>query len=341
MLLQVTAVAAAVGTTRADVRLLSRVGAQVGLQMVTAADAASTDGTDHWPPTKHPPTVHLRGRPLQRDPTASLARLIQKAARALGNSHLDCEPNCLAGAKPQCTLLQPHNKSLCLPVSAGDVQPHAIASGAAVRTVRALVPLLARVIGLDAGVRTQATLQGSLTRVNHEVLTQVVGVPRQQPALPTPKPQRRLTPLGRQHVDNCCANTVISYIFMVNSLLRPGQWHPMKTMPALHVAFYIPLKEAAKRTIGALMRFLPGVDAHVPPEVISSTAGPTTNWTTQLSTLLTPRLSQRATQWLTHQHSPCFFQLQRNSLHQLSIRVSHHNLAQNRQVTRMFPSRAF
>lgn len=113
---------------------------------------------------------------------------------------------------PSCpgrTLLsgRPHNKSLCLPVSAGDVQPHAIASGAAVRTVRTLVPLLARVrvhvllkvIGLDAGVRTQATLQGSLTRVNHEVLTQVVGVPRQQPALPTPKPQRRLTPLGRQH----------------------------------------------------------------------------------------------------------------------------------------------
>lgn len=103
---------------------------------------------------------------------------------------------------------RPHNKSLCLPMSAGDVQPHAIASSAAVRTVRTLVSLLARVcvhvllkvIGLDAGVRTQATLQGSLTRVNHEVLTQVVGVPRQQPALPTPKPQRRLTPLGRQHV---------------------------------------------------------------------------------------------------------------------------------------------
>lgn len=93
-------------------------------------------------------------------------------------------------------------------MSAGDVQPHAIASGAAMGAVRTLVPLLARmcvhmllkVIGLDAGVRTETTLQGSLTSVNHEVLTQVVGVPRQQPALPTPKPQRRLTPLGRQHV---------------------------------------------------------------------------------------------------------------------------------------------
>ena len=119
------------------------------------------------------------------------------------------------------------------------------------------------------------------------------------------------------HDVNCCTNTVISYIFMVTSLLRASQWHPMKTMPALHVAFYVPFKEAAKGTIGALMRFLSGVDAHVPPEVISSTAGPTTNWTTQLSTLLTPRLSQRATHWLTHQHPPCFFQLQRNSLHQL------------------------
>ena len=91
----------------------------------------------------------------------------------------------------------------------------------------------------------------------------------------------------------------------------------MNTMPALHVAFYIPLKEAAKGTIGALVRLLPGVDAHMPPEVITPTAGPATNGTPQLSTLLTPRLSQRATHWLTHQHPPCFFQLQRNSLHQL------------------------
>ena len=106
VLLQITAVGAAVGTTRADVRLLPRVGAQVGLQMVTAADAASTDGTDHWPPTKHPPTVHLRGRPLQRDPTASLARLSLRAACTPGSSHLDCELNCLAGAKPQYALLQ-------------------------------------------------------------------------------------------------------------------------------------------------------------------------------------------------------------------------------------------
>lgn len=89
-----------------------------------------------------------------------------------------------------------------------DMQPHAIAPGTPMMAVWTLVPLLAcmcvhmllKVIGLDAGVRTQATLQGSLASVNHEVLTQVVGVPRQQSALPTPKPHRRLTPLGRQHV---------------------------------------------------------------------------------------------------------------------------------------------
>lgn len=89
-----------------------------------------------------------------------------------------------------------------------DMQPHTIAPGTPMRAVWTLVPLLAcmsvhmllKVIGLDAGVRTEATLQGSLTSVNHEVLTQVVGVPRQQSALPTPKPHRRLTSLGRQHV---------------------------------------------------------------------------------------------------------------------------------------------
>lgn len=93
-------------------------------------------------------------------------------------------------------------------MTTGNMQPHAIPSGTSMRAIWTLVPLLAcmcvhvllKIIGLDAGVRTEATLQGSLTTVNHEVLTQVVGVPRQQSALPTPKPHRRLTPLGRQHV---------------------------------------------------------------------------------------------------------------------------------------------
>lgn len=109
--------------------------------------------------------------------------------------------------------------------------------------------------------------------------------------------------------------------------LRPIQWHPIKTMSPLHMTLYVPLKEAAKRTVGTFVRFLPGVDAHVPSEVIPPTAGPATNWTTQLSNFLTPRFRQRTTQWLTHQHLPCFFQLQRNSIHQLWMyeAVSHHS----------------
>lgn len=103
---------------------------------------------------------------------------------------------------------RPHSKAFCLSMPTGDMQPHAIASGAPVRAVWTLIPLLAcmsvhvllKIICLDAGVRTEATLQGSLASMNHKVLAQVVGVPRQQSALPTPKPHRRLTPLGRQHV---------------------------------------------------------------------------------------------------------------------------------------------
>lgn len=84
VLLQVTAVTAAVRAIKAAVGFLPCVGAQVGLQVVTAADGASTDRTNHWSPTKHPPTVHLGSRPLQRDPTASLARPSHSATHASG-----------------------------------------------------------------------------------------------------------------------------------------------------------------------------------------------------------------------------------------------------------------
>lgn len=103
--------------------------------------------------------------------------------------------------------------------------------------------------------------------------------------------------------------------------LRVSHRYPAQTMSALHVGLYIPFKEAAKRAKGALVRFLPGVDAHVTFEVITTAAGPPTHRTTQLSTLLNPRLTQRAAHWLTDQHPSCFFQLQRNSLHQQWIYV--------------------
>lgn len=102
--------------------------------------------------------------------------------------------------------------------------------------------------------------------------------------------------------------------------LRVDHGHPVQDMSTLHVALYIPLQQASEGTKGALVRLLPGVDEHVTLEMIAATAGPPAHGTTQLSpatSLLTHhRLTQTNSHWLTHQHSSCFFQLQRNSLYQ-------------------------